>query len=74
MRQRIYDAPNPIARATALVRLIRADGYNGKGFWTFGIKGLLKDAVLGAALGPLTRRYGFPPIAGDPTCMRGARP
>jgi len=72
-RQRIYDSPNPIARARALVRLIRQDGYNGKGFWTFGGKGLLKDAVLGAALGPLTRRYGFQAIGGDPTCMRGAR-
>jgi glycosyltransferase involved in cell wall biosynthesis len=73
-RQRIYDSPTPIARAKALARLIREDGYNGKGFWTFGGKGLLKDAVLGAALGPLTRRYGFPAIGGDPTCMRGARP
>ena len=73
-RQRIYDSPNPVARAKALLRLIRDDAYNGKGFWTFGSKGLLKDAILGAALGPMTRRYGFPPIGGDPTCMRGARP
>ncbi|MBV8703630.1 MAG: glycosyltransferase [Acetobacteraceae bacterium] len=73
-RQRIYDSPGPIARARALARLIRKDGYNGKGFWTFGGKGLLKDAVLGAALGPLTRRYGFAAVGGDPTCMRGARP
>jgi hypothetical protein len=74
MRKRIYDSPNSFARAKALARLIREDGYNGKGFWTFGGKGLLKDAVLGAALGPLTRRYGFTPIGGDPTCTRGARP
>jgi glycosyltransferase involved in cell wall biosynthesis len=73
-RQRIYDSPNPIARAKALVRLVRDDGYNGKGFWSFGSKGLLKDAILGAAFGPLTRRYGFPAIGGDPTCMRGGRP
>ncbi len=72
-RQRIYDSPTPVARAKALIRLVREDGYNGKGFWTFSGKGLLKDAILGAALGPLTRRYGFPAVGGDPTCMRGAR-
>jgi glycosyltransferase involved in cell wall biosynthesis len=72
-RQQIYASPSPVARAKALVRLIRENGYSSKGFWSFGSKGLLKDAVLGAAFGPLTRRYGFPAVGGDPTCFRGAR-
>lgn len=73
-RMRIYNSSSPVSRAQALVRLAREDGYNGRGFWSFGSKGLLKDAVLGAVFGPLTRRYGYPAIGGDPSCMRGARP
>jgi glycosyltransferase involved in cell wall biosynthesis len=60
-----------LRRTRALAYLVSTGAYSERGFWTFSKKGLIKDAILGAVLGPITVRYGFKPSGGDASCRRG---
>ena len=61
-------------RTGALIRLSRRGAYSEKSFWTFGMKGLLKDVILGLVLSDLVRTYGRQASgAADRTCRRGHR-
>jgi hypothetical protein len=57
-------------RMRAWLRL-RAAGAYGEGFWTFGSKAEIKDAVLGVLLAPVVVRFGRVASEGDATCRRG---
>jgi glycosyltransferase involved in cell wall biosynthesis len=61
-------------RVRSFVRLCGNGAYSERTFWTFGTKGLLKDAVLGLALADLVSKYGRPSApSADRTCRRGRR-
>ena len=63
-----------LERVAAFARLYKRGAYSERSFWTFGAKGLLKDAVLGLALADVVRRYGRQSSAvADRTCRRGRR-
>ena len=65
-----------VPRLTARLRHFRSlaarRAYDDRGSWHFGGKALLKDAVLGGVLGPLTLRHGVPARGGDPLCWPGS--
>jgi glycosyltransferase involved in cell wall biosynthesis len=72
-RAALCSAPFP-GRVRAFARLCRSGAYSERSFWTFGTKGLLKDAVLGLALADFVLKYGRPPApSADRTCRRGRR-
>ena len=72
-RAALSSAPFP-ARASALLHLMKGGAYSEQNFWTFGTKGLLKDAVLGLALADIVSKYGRPSgSSADRTCRRGRR-
>jgi glycosyltransferase involved in cell wall biosynthesis len=59
-------------RMAAFNRLNQRGAYSEKSFWTFGMKGLVKDVVLGVVLADLVRKYGKQSSAiADRTCRRG---
>ena len=58
-------------RCAAFIRLLRADAYSEKGFWTFGGKAMKKDLMLGVILAPLIRRFGRETSGSDRACRRG---
>lgn len=61
-------------RISSFIRLWRHGAYSESNFWTFGGKGLLKDAILGVALADFVSRYGKPSLrSADRTCRRGRR-
>jgi hypothetical protein len=70
-RARLYRSKSALERLQLFAALLRAHAYDGRGAWTFHIKGGVKDAVLGALLGPLTARYGASAKGSDPTCSAG---
>ena len=70
-RAALCSAPLP-ERFAALRRLHQHGAYSEASFWTFGQKGLLKDAMLGLALAEVVRRFGRQSSAiADRTCRRG---
>ncbi len=72
-RTTLCSAPFP-SRVGAFSRLCRSGAYSERSFWTFGAKGLLKDAVLGLVLADIVLKYGRPPApSADRTCRRGRR-
>jgi glycosyltransferase involved in cell wall biosynthesis len=61
-------------RVGSFLRLFRDGAYSERNFWTFGAKGLVKDAVLGLALADVVSKYGRPSApSADRTCRRGRR-
>jgi glycosyltransferase involved in cell wall biosynthesis len=61
-------------RVAAFARLYRRGAYSETSFWTFGPRGLLKDAMLGLVLADVVRKYGRQSVAiADRTCRRGRR-
>jgi glycosyltransferase involved in cell wall biosynthesis len=70
-RSAVYGEGAFSTRLSAMTSLTRSGFYNERGFWTVGRNGAIKDLVLGVALGPLVRRYGYVPTGGDQTCRRG---
>jgi glycosyltransferase involved in cell wall biosynthesis len=62
------------ARVRSFSRLCGGGAYSERSFWTFGARGLLKDAVLGLALADFVLKYGRAPApSADRTCRRGRR-
>jgi glycosyltransferase involved in cell wall biosynthesis len=57
-------------RAAAWAQLCRLGAY-GNGYWNFGGKAGIKDALLGVALAPVVARYGRAASQGDGGCKRG---
>lgn len=61
-------------RVSSFVRLYRRGAYSERSLWTFGTKGLVKDAVLGLALADIVVRYGrLSSASADRTCRRGRK-
>jgi glycosyltransferase involved in cell wall biosynthesis len=61
-------------RMSSFFRLYRRGAYSEGSFWTFGRKGLVKDAVLGLLLADIVLKYGkLSSGAADRTCRRGRR-
>jgi glycosyltransferase involved in cell wall biosynthesis len=58
------------ARVAAWARLVHLGAYS-NGYWNFGAKAGIKDAVLGVALAPVVARYGRAASQGDGGCKRG---
>jgi hypothetical protein len=63
-------APSFGARLAAYRRLCQQGAYGKTGFWTFGSRAAVKDAVLGVMFAALVQRYGRPGGA-DISCHRG---
>jgi glycosyltransferase involved in cell wall biosynthesis len=63
-----------LERMVAFARLYQRGIYGETGFWTFGARGLVKDAVLGLVLAGVVQKYARAPSAvADRTCRRGRR-
>ena len=58
-------------RVVSLVGLASRQAYGTSGFWSFGTRAMVKDAVLGVVLGPVVTRYGRPATGEDWTCAAG---
>ena len=70
-RQALYMSAGLPARLRRLRRLAAQRAYDPRGSWHFGAKALVKDAVLGALLGPVVLRHGAIARGGDPMCWPG---
>ena len=71
-RQALYVSPCLTTRLRHFGSLAIRRAYDRRGSWHFGRKALLKDAVLGGVLGPLTLRHGVLARGGDPRCWPGS--
>ena len=60
-----------LRRIVFLISLVSRKAYSPAGFWTFGTKAMVKDAVLGVVLGPVVTRYGRLATGEDWTCAAG---
>lgn len=70
LRTRLYDR-GLTARPGLMLRLLLRHAYGRAGFWSFGRKAMVKDAILGMVLAPAVRRWGRKARGGDPNCWRG---
>ena len=68
LRHLLYEERNLKRRAAIFGALLRANAYGCRGYWTFQLKGLAKDFILGIFLARLLKKYGLPANSGDSTC------